>query len=130
MKIFKNIEAFWSDGFWTLIDASNTPKNSIIINIFKKYWLNIRDANLMTEQYSTNPKEYFEELFDNLFEIEGEWRSYNHDIKEIDKEKILETFYKGYNSYKLRDWTQELLEKIKKEVDFMFIIYICNIGST
>ena len=122
MNILKDIDAVWFDAFWTLIDTSNTPKKSIIINIFKKYWLDIRGANLMTEQYTTNIEEYYEELFYTLFEIEWRWRSYNNDIEKRDKEKLIQTLKKEYSSYKLRDQTEELLNKIKKEVDFIFVI--------
>ena len=123
MNFFKQnqIQAVWFDAFWTLIDDSKRPKFNLA-RIFKKYWLNLKETNLIVKQYSQNPEKYYQELFDYLFQKEWKWRSYKKDVSDKDKKIILENYYQEIESYSLRPQTDEFLEKIKSQVDSIFLI--------
>ena len=115
------IKAVWFDLFWTLIDDSKKPKFNLS-RIFKKYWLKLKDTDLIKQVYTENPYDYYEELFDFLFEKEWSKRTYKNDVLEEDKDIILENYKKEINSYTLKPKTKKFLAKIKSEVDYIFII--------
>ncbi len=115
------IKAVWFDAFWTLIDDSKKP-NFNLSKIFKKYWLNIKDTDLIKQVYPENPYDYYEELFDFLFEKEWSKRTYKNSISQEDKDIILENYKKEINSYILKPDTERLLKKIKSEINYIFLI--------
>ena len=121
MKILKNIQAVWFDAFWTLIDDSKKP-NFNLAKIFKKYNLTLKDTHLMKEVYPQNIYEYYEELFDFLFEKEWLWRTYINHVSDEDKKTIIENYKKEIDSYTLIPQTKELLEKVKSKTDYIFLI--------
>ncbi len=126
------IEVIWFDAFWTLIDDGKRPKFNLA-RIFRKYWLNLRETDLIVKKYSEDPKKYYQELFDYLFQKEWKGRTYKKNVSEEDKKIILENYYQEIESYSLRPKTNELLEIIKSELQNLFLIsnlssiYICKV---
>ena len=115
------IKAVWFDAFWTLIDDSKRPHFNLA-KIFKKYNLALKNTHLIKEVFPKNPHEYYEELFDFLFEKEWLWRTYINDVSDEDKKIIIKNYEKEINSYILRPQTDELLKKIKSKTDHIFLI--------
>ena len=108
------IQAVWFDAFWTLIESRSTSVK-YFYSLIKKYWWDASKIKFMTTNYSTNPELFYKETIDKS------WIDFEQ-ISNEEKDKLLLAFNEDFENYKLIDWTEKLIEQVKSQVDYTFLI--------